>query len=146
MSLPSTETPPGPKALTSTDTAASTMTPVKTCCSVGSSGSLGPVPFPIVVFALAVIVATIVLRKTVFGRELYAVGGNEEAARLSGVATDRHRLVVYLFSGLLSGLASLLLMAFTQTADPNAAKGYELQSIAAVVVGGTPLSGGVAPH
>jgi ribose transport system permease protein len=107
------------------------------------SGSLGPLPFPIVLFALAVIVATIVLRKTVFGRELYAIGGNEEAARLSGVATDRHRLLVYLFSGLLAGLASLLLMAFTQTADPNAAKGYELQSIAAVVVGGTPLSGGV---
>jgi ribose transport system permease protein len=105
-------------------------------------GSIGPVPIPIVIFAIVVALGTVFLRYTVYGRELYAIGGNDEASHLSGIPATRRRLLVYFLSGLLSGLAAVILMSFTQTADPNAAVGYELASIAAVVVGGTTLAGG----
>jgi ribose transport system permease protein len=105
-------------------------------------GTIFFVPIPIVLFLAVVALGTIFLRYTVQGRELYAIGGNDEASHLSGIATDRLRLIVYVISGVFAGLASVVLMSFTQTADPNAAQGYELASIAAVVVGGTPLSGG----
>jgi ribose transport system permease protein len=106
------------------------------------TGTIAWVPIPLVLFLIAVALGTIFLRYTVQGRELYAIGGNDEASRLSGIHVDRLRLLVYLLSGVLAGVASVVLMSFTQTADPNAAQGYELASIAAVVVGGTPLSGG----
>ena len=106
-------------------------------------GAIGPVPMPIVIFAFVAVIATLFLRYTVYGRELYAIGGNDEASHLSGIPGDRRRLLVYALSGVLAGFAAVMLMSFTQTADPNAGFGYELQSIAAVVVGGTPLSGGV---
>lgn len=106
------------------------------------TGTIAWVPIPLVLFLVAVALGTIFLRYTVQGRELYAIGGNDEASRLSGIPADRLRLLVYLLSGVLAGVASVVLMSFTQTADPNAAQGYELASIAAVVVGGTPLSGG----
>lgn len=105
-------------------------------------GSIGPIPIPIVIFAVVVALGTIFLRYSVFGRELYAIGGNDEASHLSGIPATRRRLLVYFLSGTLSGLAAIILMSFTQTADPNAAVGYELASIAAVVVGGTTLAGG----
>ena len=102
----------------------------------------GVLPTPCVVFILVAIVAHVYLRHTVGGRELYAIGGTEEAAFLSGVPVARRRIMVYVVSGLLAGCAAILLTSFTASADANAASGYKLSAIAAVVVGGTALSGG----
>jgi ribose/xylose/arabinose/galactoside ABC-type transport system permease subunit len=107
-----------------------------------SSSVLG-IPVAILVFAAAVLIGQLVLTRTVFGRQIYVVGGNEDAARFAGVPVDRRRLAVYLISGLCAGVAALLLLSRLQTADPNFGKGYELSAIAAVVVGGAALSGGV---
>lgn len=107
------------------------------------SGSLWFIPYPVVVFMVVVGVAHVLLRYTVWGRELYAVGGTEEAAYLSGVPVKRRRLVVYMISGVLAAVGGMLLVSFTSTADANQANMYELNSIAAVVVGGTMLGGGV---
>jgi ribose transport system permease protein len=90
---------------------------------------------------LAVVVA-VLLRATVFGRYCYAIGSNEMAARLCGVAVERCKLAVYLLAGLLTGVAGILRFAQTSGGDPNAAVGLELEVIAAVVIGGASLSGG----
>jgi ribose transport system permease protein len=97
---------------------------------------------PIIVFVVAVLVAHIVLRRTVFGREIYIIGGNEEAARYVGIPVLRDRFIVYLLAGLSAGIAALLIVAQLGTADPNFGSSYNLAAIAAVVVGGVPLSGG----
>ncbi|MCG2624424.1 ABC transporter permease [Arthrobacter sp. I2-34] len=110
--------------------------------SVLSTGSVGPVPVPILIMLGTAIVAQLVLSRTVFGRNLYAIGGNEEAAFGNGVNVRLYRISVYVISGLLAGLAGVLGMAQLNTADPNFANGYELSAIAAVVVGGALLSGG----
>lgn len=107
-----------------------------------STGKIGPIPVPIVIFAVALIIGQLVLSRTVFGRNLYAVGGNEDAAFGSGINVKAYRLGVYVISGLLAGLAGVLGMAQLNTADPNFGNGYELSAIAAVVVGGALLSGG----
>lgn len=104
---------------------------------------LGPIPVPIVVLAGAGLVAAVILARTVVGRSMYAVGGNEEAARLSGLPVKRVTVVVYALSGLFAGLAGLLLAGRLGSAQPQAAFGYELDAIAAVVIGGASLSGGV---
>ena len=100
------------------------------------------IPAPIIIMLAVVIVASYVLGQTRFGRYVYAIGGNEEAARLSGIAVGRVKLGVYVISGALAGLASLLLAARLNSGIPQSGLGYELQAIAAVVVGGTSLMGG----
>lgn len=97
---------------------------------------------PIFVFFIAVLLGQAILSWTVFGRELYLIGGNEEAAHYAGLPVSRRRFVVYLVSGLCGGLAALLVIAQLSTADPNFGANYNLQAIAAVVVGGVPLVGG----
>lgn len=87
-------------------------------------------------------VAHVTLTRTVFGRRVFAVGANEEAARLSGIATGRVRCLVFVLSGVLSGVAAIIHCARLGAADPNAGIGYELNAIAAVVIGGTSLLGG----
>jgi ribose transport system permease protein len=93
------------------------------------------------VAVLAALVA-VLLRGTVFGRHCYAIGSNETAARLSGVAVGRTKVIVYGLAGLLTGWAGVLEFAQTNSGDPNAAVGLELIVIAAVVIGGASLSGG----
>ncbi len=105
-------------------------------------GSLGPVPVPILVLLLAWGVTAFVLNKTVFGRSLYAIGGNEEAARLAGLPVKRTVAAVYAIAGLFSGIAGLVLAGRLASAQPQAAAGYELDAIAAVVIGGASLAGG----
>jgi ribose transport system permease protein len=83
-----------------------------------------------------------VLSRTVFGRAAYAIGGNEEAARLSGVAVGFHKTLIYGVSGLMSGGAAVLLTARLNSAQPTAGTMYELDAIAATVIGGTSLLGG----
>ncbi len=88
------------------------------------------------------VVAHIAMTRTVFGRYLYAVGGNAEAARLSGVPVKRVVLITYLISGLLAGIGGVVMASQLKSATPNYGEMYELYVIAAVVVGGTSLSGG----
>jgi len=100
------------------------------------------IPMPVVIMIIVLALASYVLTQTRFGRYVYAIGGNEEAARLSGVNVFLVKLGVYVTSGALAGLASLLLAARLNSGIPQSGQGYELQCIAAVVVGGTSLMGG----
>lgn len=104
--------------------------------------NLGVVPVPVVVLAVAYVIGSVVLNYTRFGRHVLAIGGGEEAARLMGLRTDRIKVAVYALSGALAGLAGVLLAAQTGTGVPTVGVGWELQAIAAVVVGGTLLTGG----
>ena len=101
------------------------------------------VPVPVILFAATVLVAWVVLRFTTYGRYVYAVGGNERSARTSGVNTRRIVFSVYAVSGALAGLSGMVLAARTTSALPQAGVSYELDAIAAVVIGGTSLTGGV---
>lgn len=107
------------------------------------TGSVFGVPMPVVLFALVFLVSWYVLNRTRFGRYIYAVGGNPHAANTSGINVSRLRFSVYVISGGLSGLAGMILSARTGSALPQAGIAYELDAIAAVVIGGTSLSGGV---
>ncbi|WP_020576170.1 ABC transporter permease [Actinopolymorpha alba] len=106
------------------------------------AGMIGPVPVLVVMFVAVVLVAEFVLRRTAFGRHVYAVGGNVESARTVGVSVNRVLLGVYLICGLLAGLAGVVLAARVNGADPMAGNGYELEAISAVVIGGTSFFGG----
>nr|WP_255574314.1 ABC transporter permease [Austwickia sp. TVS 96-490-7B] len=103
---------------------------------------LGPVPVPVLILILAALITAFVLRRTVFGLSLFAVGGNEEAARLAGLPVARLTASVYALSGLFAGIAGLVLAGRLASAQPQAASGYELDAIASVVIGGASLSGG----
>src|SRR5215211_3387885 len=106
------------------------------------SGFVGPVPVPVLIFAFFVLVGYLVLRFTTYGRSIYAVGGNPEAARLSGLNTTGLIMSVYVITGFLAGLCGFLLTSRLGAAEVVAAQGYELIVIAAVVIGGTSLFGG----
>jgi ribose transport system permease protein len=106
------------------------------------TGYLLGVPMPVWISAALVVIFVVVTRCTAFGRHLYAIGGNERAARLSGLNVVRIKRLVYMLGGGLAGVAGLLLAARLDAADPKVGIGYELDSIAAVVIGGTSLSGG----
>ena len=108
---------------------------------IGTGYGFG-VPMPVWISAALVGVFIVVTRRTRFGRHLYAVGGNERAARLSGVNVNRVKLWAYTLGGGLAGIAGLIQTARLDSATPNAGISYELDSIAAVVIGGTSLSGG----
>jgi len=107
-----------------------------------ATGDVMGLPAPIVATILVYLVAHAVLTRTTFGRYVYAIGGNEEATRLSGVAVRRHKAIVYGVSGLASALAAVLLTARLNSAQPIAGMMYELDAIAATVIGGTSLIGG----
>ena len=100
------------------------------------------ISLPFIGALLVVAAGQLVLSGTVFGRHMLAVGANEEAARLSGVNTRQIRFLVFLMSGALAGLAAIIQCARMSAADPNTGIGYELNAIAAVVIGGTSLMGG----
>lgn len=108
---------------------------------IGRGGFIG-IPVPIVIFVVVLAVAFIVLNKSKLGRYTYAVGSNEEAARLSGIKTDLVRIVAFMTSGLLAALAGVVLTARVGAAEPLAATGWELDAVAAVIIGGTSLRGG----
>lgn len=102
----------------------------------------GVIPVPGVFFISAIIIYAAVLRFTPFGRYVYAIGGNEEAARLSGIDAGKVKIVTYAVSGLLAGIAAVLYVAQYRQGKPDAGAGLELDAIAAVVIGGTSLMGG----
>jgi inositol transport system permease protein len=107
------------------------------------NGLVGPVPVPVIIFAAAAVLCHVVLRHTRYGRAVYAVGGNAEAARLSGLRVDRIIVSVYVIVGFFCGLAAFVLAARLNSAEAVAGVGYELTVISAVVIGGTSLFGGV---
>lgn len=110
----------------------------------GQVGLFGTeIPAQLFYFVAVGLIASVLLHRTRFGRYVYAVGGNETAARLSGVPPDRVRTIVFAVSGLLAGLAALLHAALVDQGSHIDGSGYELNAIAAVVIGGTSLSGGV---
>jgi ribose transport system permease protein len=99
-------------------------------------------PNSVLIFTLATIVASFVLRRTIFGRYVYAIGSNEDAVRLSGVKVDNYKILIYMTSGLFSGIAGIMKTARLGSAQPVMGSGYELNAIAATVLGGTSMSGG----
>ncbi len=105
-------------------------------------GRIGPVPVPVIIFIAFAILAHVVLRYTRYGRQVYAVGGNPEAARLSGLNVRRVTLSVYVIMGFFAGLGAFVLSARLNSAEAVAGTGYELTVIASVVIGGTSLFGG----
>ncbi len=107
------------------------------------TGSVFGIPMPVVLFGLVFLASWWILNRTRFGRYIYAVGGNPHAANTSGINVTGLRFAVYVISGGLSGLAGMILTARTGSALPQAGIAYELDAIAAVVIGGTSLSGGV---
>lgn len=100
------------------------------------------IPVPVVTMALAFVVLYFILHKTTFGRRVYAVGGNEEASKLSGINPDRIKIAVYAITGFLAAVSALILTSRLNSAQPTAGESFELDAIAAVVLGGTSLTGG----
>jgi ribose transport system permease protein len=102
----------------------------------------GWLPVPVVIMVVFGLLAAFILNRTYTGRAMYAIGGNEEAARLSGINVRRQQLVIFSLAGLYSAVAGLVLAGRLASGQPQAATGYELDSIAAVVIGGASLAGG----
>lgn len=110
--------------------------------AIGSGYLFDTVPIPVVLMILVYLVLWFILKKTRFGRHVYALGGSEDVARVSGLKVGSLKLWVYTLSGFLSGLAALVVTSRLSSASPTAGAMYELDAIAAVVLGGTSLSGG----
>ncbi|MEU6092781.1 substrate-binding domain-containing protein [Streptomyces sp. NPDC047085] len=102
----------------------------------------GWLPVPVLVMVVMGLIAALVLNRTYIGRSMYAIGGNEEAARLSGLRVSKQKLAIYALSGLFAAIAGIVLASRLSSAQPQAANGYELDAIAAVVIGGASLAGG----
>ena len=106
------------------------------------NGKIGFMPIPVITTVIVLIIAIYVLSQTRFGRYLYALGGNEDSARLSGINTTKVKTLVYVISGFASSIAGVIIASRIGSASPNAGTGFELDAIAAVVIGGTSLAGG----
>jgi ribose transport system permease protein len=105
-------------------------------------GRVGMIPVPVIIMLIVYALAWVLLQRTSFGRHVYALGGNELAAQLSGVKTRRIKLAVYGISGLTASIAAVILTGRLMSGQPNAGAGFELDAIAAVVLGGTAIAGG----
>lgn len=106
------------------------------------SGSVGFLPVPVIIAAVIVIIGAFVLKKTVLGKYIYAIGGNEDATRLSGINVKAWKIGTYGIHGLLTAIAGIVMTARMNSGQPGAGNGIELDIIAAVVIGGGSLSGG----
>lgn len=107
------------------------------------NGFVGPIPWPVVVALIVYVIGYIVLNRTIFGRHVYAIGGNEQAARLTGINVDLTLLLIYTISGLCMGIAGVIYSSRLLSAQPTGGVSYELYAIAAVILGGTSFTGGV---
>ena len=110
---------------------------------IGSLIPVLPIPNGVLILFVVAVLSAVVLNKTVLGRYAFALGSNEEAVRFSGVNVDRWKIAIYMLSGGICGIAGLLIASRLNSAQPALGQGYELDAIAAVVIGGTSLSGGV---
>lgn len=107
------------------------------------SGTVGIIPVPVIIFLSMGILTHILLRKTRFGKSIYAIGGNEQAAKVCGINVKKAIIIVYGFAGLMSAVAGIILTARVSSGNPTAGLSYELDAIASAVIGGTSLTGGV---
>jgi ribose transport system permease protein len=105
-------------------------------------GTVAGIPFPVIIWIIVLLIAFFILRYTKLGRYTYAIGGNEETVRLSGINTNLYINAVYIIGGVCSAIAGIVLAARLNSAQPMSADGYELDAIAAAVIGGCSLSGG----
>ena len=106
------------------------------------NGKIGFIPIPVIITIVILIISIYLLTQTRFGRYLYALGGNEDSAKLSGINTNKIKTLVYVISGFASSIAGIIITSRIGSASPNAGTSFELDAIAAVVIGGTSLSGG----
>lgn len=105
-------------------------------------GYVGFIPIPVIIMIICFLIGSFILNRTVFGRYIYAVGGNEEAAKLSGIRTGAVKYAVYALSGTFAGLAGLIMLARLGSGQASAGDGFEFEVITAAVLGGTSISGG----
>ena len=106
-------------------------------------GSILGIQFQIIIFILLGVISHFLLSKTKFGKYTYAIGGNEQAAKIAGVNVDRYRIMIYAYAGFLAAIAGMMLTARISSGQPSMGVMYELDAIAAAVIGGTSLSGGI---
>jgi ribose transport system permease protein len=110
--------------------------------SVIGQGYVGPVPVPVIIMVVILAIGSFILEKTYFGRYFYAVGGNEEAANLSGINVKRVKYLVYTLSGFFAGIAGIVMLSRTNSGQALAGKGFELDVLTAAVLGGVSVNGG----
>lgn len=110
---------------------------------VFGQGNIGPIPISIIFMIIITIIIWYIMRHTRFGRSLYAIGGNEEAAIASGINVRKNKYIVFVLNGILVGIAGVLFMSRVNAGLPNGAVGYEMEGLTAAIVGGTSFSGGV---
>ena len=106
-------------------------------------GDIAGLPIPIIIFAIVGIISHFLLSSTKFGNYTYAIGGNEQAARICGINVDKYKILIFTYAGTLSALAGIILTARVTAGQPSMGVGYELDAIASAVIGGTSLSGGI---
>lgn len=100
------------------------------------------IPFPVILMLIVFLILYVVLHKTAFGKSVYAIGGNEKAAYISGVKLNKVKIIIYTISGIMASISGLIITSRLSSAQPTAGASYEMDAIAAVVLGGTSLSGG----
>ncbi|MBC7960902.1 MAG: ABC transporter permease, partial [Vallitaleaceae bacterium] len=110
--------------------------------TVIGQGYLWFIPIPVIIMGVTFLLGYVVLNKMKYGRYIYGIGGNEEATRLSGINVNKIKYLVYSISGLLSGLAGIVLLSRINSGQPKSGQGYEMDVITAVVLGGVSISGG----
>lgn len=106
------------------------------------AGYIGPVPTPVIILALVLIITAFIMNRSKLGRHIYAVGGNAQAAEFSGIKVAKVKFYVHVFTGIMAGLAGVVLASRMYSGQPTAGDGSEMDAIAAVVVGGTSMAGG----
>ena len=111
--------------------------------ALGNERIFGVVPVPVVLMVVAFVLTSLLLHRTRFGQHLYAIGGNREAARFTGIPLARNEVIVYVICSSLAGLAGIIHASQLYSAEPASGQGFELNAIAAVVVGGTSFTGGI---
>lgn len=105
-------------------------------------GYIVGIPFPVIIMFIVFIVLYVLLHKTAFGKSVYAIGGNEKAAYISGVKLNKVKIIIYSISGMMASISGLIITSRLSSAQPTAGASYEMDAVAAVVLGGTSLSGG----
>lgn len=106
------------------------------------AGYVGPFPTPVILMIIVFLIAVLIINRTQLGRHIYAVGGNAQAAKFSGINVQRVKFIVYTYTGIMSGIAGVVVASRLYSGQPTAGDGAEMDAIAAVVVGGTSMSGG----
>lgn len=107
------------------------------------TGKIGFLPVPVLIFLLMGLITHIILRKTPFGKKIYAIGGNEQAAKVCGINVKKSIIIIYTYAGIMSAVGGIILTARVSSGNPTAGLSYELDAIASAVIGGTSLTGGV---